>query len=80
MKTRVQKWGNSLAVRIPKSVAAEAGLRQDSPVELSLVDGEVVIRGIHPQPPSLAQLLRQVTDENIHKEWDTGPPVGREVW
>ena len=80
MKTRVQKWGNSLALRIPKSFAAEAGLREDAPVELSLVQGKVVIRPIAPEPPTLDELLRGVTDENLHGEWDTGPAVGREVW
>ena len=80
MKTRVQKWGNSLALRIPKSFAAEAGLREDAPVELSLVQGKVVIRPIAPEPPTLDELLRGVTDENLHGEWDTGPAVGRELW
>ncbi|MDA1278367.1 MAG: AbrB/MazE/SpoVT family DNA-binding domain-containing protein [Verrucomicrobia bacterium] len=80
MKTRIQKWGNSLALRIPKSFAIEAGLREDAPVNLSLVNGQVVIQPISPEPPTLDELLRGVTDENIHGEWDTGPVVGREVW
>ena len=80
MKTRVQKWGNSLAVRIPKSFAAEAGLAADTPVDLSLVDGKLVIEPLAPQPLTLDELLRGVTDENLHGEWDTGPAVGREVW
>ena len=80
MKTRVQKWGNSLALRIPKSFATEAGLREDAPVELSLVKGKVVVQPVAPEPPTLKELLRGVTDENLHSEWDTGPAVGREVW
>ena len=80
MKTRVQKWGNSLAVRIPKSFAAEAGLRADAAVELSLVEGALMIRPVRPEPLSLEQLLRGVTDENLPGEWDTGPAVGKEVW
>jgi antitoxin MazE len=80
MKTRVQKWGNSLAVRIPKSFAAEARLAEDTPVDLSLVDGKVVIEPLAPQPLTLDELLRGVTDENLHGEWDTGPAVGMEVW
>ena len=80
MKTRVQKWGNSLALRIPKSFATEAGLREDAPVELSLVKGKVVVQPVAPEPPTLKELLRGVTDENLHNEWDTGPAVGREVW
>ena len=43
MKTRVQKWGNSLALRIPKSFASEVGLKSESPVEVSMEDGKLVI-------------------------------------
>ena len=80
MKTRVQKWGNSLALRIPKSFAAEAGLRENAPVALSLVDGKLVIQPLAPEPLTLEELLKGVTDQNLHGEWDTGPAVGREVW
>jgi antitoxin MazE len=79
MKTRVQKWGNSLALRIPKSFAAEAGLHADAAVELSLVGGTLVVQAIAPQPLTLDQLLRGITDENLPGEWDTGPAVGKEV-
>jgi antitoxin MazE len=79
MKTRVQKWGNSLAVRIPKAFAQEAGLLEDAPVDLSIIDGKLVV-----QPATgalkLADLLRGVTDQNLHGEWDTGRAAGREVW
>lgn len=78
MKTRIQRWGNSLAVRIPKPFAAEAGLEQQSEVDVAVVDGALVIT---PSPaPALDELLAQVTDENLHSEIDFGSPVGREVW
>lgn len=80
MKSRVQKWGNSLALRIPKSFATEAGLREDMPVELSLREGEIVIQPLSRAPLTLDELLRGVTKENLHGEWDTGPAVGREAW
>ena len=80
MKTRVQKWGNSLALRIPKSFAVEAGLHANAAVELSLVEGALVVQPIAPKPLSLDQLLRGITDENLPGEWDTGPAVGKEVW
>jgi antitoxin MazE len=80
MKTRVQKWGNSLALRIPKSVAAEAGLRANAAVELSLVEGALVVQPVTPQTLTLDELLRDITDENMPSEWDTGPAVGKEVW
>jgi antitoxin MazE len=80
MKTRVQKWGNSLALRIPKSFAAEAGFREDGAVEVSLEAGRLVVQALTDEPLTLGELLKGVTDENLHGEWDTGPAVGREVW
>lgn len=80
MKTRVQKWGNSLALRIPKAFAAEATLDEGTPVELSLVRGKLVIQALVEEPLSLDDLLRGVTDQNLHGEWHTGPAVGKEVW
>jgi antitoxin MazE len=78
--TRIQKWGNSLAVRIPKSFAAEVGLEQDSEVELSLLDGKLVLVPVASQRMPLAVLLSQITDENLHTEISTGDAVGDESW
>jgi len=80
MKTRVQRWGNSLAVRIPKSFAEEVGLRDDSPVDLRLSHGRLVVEPSSPPPPSLDDLLRKVRRTNLHTEVDTGPAQGREAW
>ena len=80
MKTRVQKWGNSLALRIPKSLATEAGLDRDSSVEVSLTDGKLTIVPDTKPKFTLKQLLSQVTKENLHHEVDSGPATGREVW
>ena len=79
MKTQVQKWGNSLALRIPKAFAEEAGLRANAAVELSLVAGALVVQAVTP-PLTLDELLRGVTDDNLPGEWDTGPATGKEVW
>lgn len=80
MKSRVQKWGNSLALRIPKSFAAEVGLRNESSVELSVADGKLVIAPLVEPKVTLKELLDQVTEDNVHHEIDTGPAVGREAW
>ena len=80
MKTRVQKWGNSLALRIPKSFAAEVGLEPNSSVEMSLKDGKFVVVPSEKPKFTLRQLLSQVTEENLHHEVDTGSAVGGEVW
>jgi antitoxin MazE len=80
MKTRIQKWGNSLALRIPKTFANEAGLDQESSVEISVERGKLIIVPSAKPTFTLKQLLAQVTEENLHQETDTGPAVGREAW
>jgi antitoxin MazE len=79
MKSQVQKWGNSLALRIPKSFALEAGLREDGIVDLALVEGKLIVT---PQaaPFSLEALLADINPDNLHREQDFGGPVGNEVW
>jgi len=70
LKTRVQKWGNSLAVRIPKSFAGGLGLENNGPIEMSLEEGAIVIKPDLDGAWDLDSLLDSVTDENIHPEWD----------
>jgi len=80
MRSRVQKWGNSLAVRIPKPFAEEAGLTRETPVEISLRSGTIVVARLRPKNYSLSALLGKVKKSNRHREIETGPPVGREIW
>jgi antitoxin MazE len=80
MRTRIQKWCNSLAGRIPKAFAHEVGREQDGEVEISVEkDGFVDV------PPvalsyELDELLAGIRPSNLHKETDWGPAVGKEVW
>ncbi len=78
MKARIQKWGNSLALRIPKPFAAEVGLEEDTPVDLLLEDGRIVIEPV--PEPTLEELLSQVNETNLHGEVESGPPRGKEEW
>jgi antitoxin MazE len=80
MRTRVRKWGNSLAIRIPKPFATDIGLERDSPVEVSLDDGRLVVVPVVEPVLTLEYLLAQVTEDNLHGETQTGSAVGREVW
>ncbi|MBI2830053.1 MAG: AbrB/MazE/SpoVT family DNA-binding domain-containing protein [Chloroflexi bacterium] len=80
MKTRVQKWGNSLALRIPKAFAAEVGLQKETAIEISLADGKLVIAPVVKPKFTLKQLLARITKENLHHEVGTGPAVGNETW
>ncbi|WP_274365621.1 AbrB/MazE/SpoVT family DNA-binding domain-containing protein [Paenibacillus thermotolerans] len=74
---QVQKWGNSLGIRIPKSLALKVGLEEGSEIDLDVEDGHLVIK---PKSTSLEELLAQVTPDNLHKEVSTGEPEGRESW
>ena len=80
MHTKVQRWGNSLAVRIPKAFAQGMGLDESSDVEISLRDGDLVISPKPPASYTLEQLLEGITPENVHEEISTGPNVGAEAW
>jgi antitoxin MazE len=79
VRTKVQKWGNSLAVRIPKPFADGAGLKASSEIEISLEKGEVRLAPVRPRW-KLRQLLAGVTKKNRHGEVDSGAGVGREAW
>jgi antitoxin MazE len=79
MKTTIQKWGNSLAVRIPRPFAAEIHLEENTMVDLTIRAGKLVIVPATP-PLTLESLVEQITDENRHDEVGTGRRVGNEIW
>lgn len=80
MHAKIQRWGNSLGLRIPKSVAAGVGVKVDSVVDLSVDGDKIVIRPVRRVRYDLDELLRDVTPENLHGEVDIDGPVGREIW
>lgn len=80
MLTRVQKWGNSIALRIPKTFADEMHITVDTAVELTIEDGRLVISPVEQPEYALEDLLALITPENVHDEVDWGEPVGREAW
>jgi antitoxin MazE len=80
MQTKIQKWGNSLAVRIAKSMAEELRLEPDSPVEIRVEEGRLTILPLSKPVFDLETLLAEIKPENLHAEIDSGPPQGNEVW
>jgi len=80
MLTKVQKWGNSLALRIPKAFALDAQLENDSFVEISIVEGQIIITPIVAPSWTLEELLAGINKNNLHHEVDTGLAIGNEVW
>jgi antitoxin MazE len=79
MQTQIGKWGNSLAVRIPRPFAKDLGLKEGMEVEVSVSDGKLQLCPAREQF-TLDELVAQITPENLHEETDWGPPVGRESW
>ncbi|MBK8871221.1 MAG: AbrB/MazE/SpoVT family DNA-binding domain-containing protein [Elusimicrobia bacterium] len=80
MHATVQKWGNSLAFRIPRELAKEVHVSQGSVVELKVVGEGVLFRPTRRTSWSLARMLRRVNKNTLHSETDWGQAVGREVW
>ena len=80
MRVQVQKWGNSLALRIPKRFAEDMGVRAGTTVQLSVSEGNLVAAPLRTRKTRLQDLLAKVTNANVHGEVDTGIPAGREVW
>jgi antitoxin MazE len=79
-QTRVQRWGNSLAIRIPRPFALEIGLEQNSLVTVSIAEGKLLLEPVVGPKYTLEQLLAEVTEDNLHHEVETGQAVGNEVW
>lgn len=80
MQTRVQKWGNSLGVRIPRGLAEQIGLGAGTEVSLSARGGELVVKPALPTRLSLDDLLAGVSESNLHSSVDTGSAVGAEIF
>ncbi len=78
MSAKIQKWGNSLGLRIPKAVIEAAELKENSEVEIQNKDGAIVIFPIKSQM-TLESLLSKITTKNLHTEIDD-EPEGNEVW
>lgn len=80
METRIGKWGNSLALRIPQSVADRVGITLNAAVELAPRGEELIVSLLQRPGTELEDLLARVTEENLHGEVETGASVGGEAW
>lgn len=80
MQTKIQKWGNSLGIRIPRSLAGEAQVEEGATVDLTVENGRLLIRPLRVRRYSLNVLLGNVSRRNLHGEVGTGRAVGREAW
>ncbi|OHD53599.1 MAG: multidrug transporter MatE [Spirochaetes bacterium GWF1_51_8] len=79
MKSSVQKWGNSLAMRIPANYAKDVGLTEGSSVEMIVEENRIVIFP-DKKNSKLEEKLIKINDGNLHEESETGDAVGKEIW
>jgi antitoxin MazE len=78
MEAVVKKWGNSLGIRIPNLIVRELSLKDGSFVDINDRGKEIIIKPI--KKNKLSDILDKINEQNIHKEIDTGKPVGKEIW
>jgi antitoxin MazE len=78
MKAKIEKRGGELILKIPERVAEVLELEEGTEVELARLGGSLLVTP--GTVPTLEDLLEQVTEDNLHGEIETGPPVGREIW
>ena len=79
MKVQIQKWGNSLALRIPKVFAKETHIENNSVVDLSLDNDQLIISPIvELKDYSLSAMLSDIDEDNLHDSIDFGLPIGQE--
>ena len=79
MKTKLQKWGHSLAVRIPKSFVNTINVKEHDEVELIIEDNQIIIKPVK-YKFDIDELVSKINSDNLHKEIGTGPSVGKEIW
>ena len=80
MQTRIKKWGNSLALLIPQSVADLLNLQPDTLVSLTVNGTDLTVSSLRQTPETLEKLLAGVTEHNLHGEVNFVPAIGKEAW
>lgn len=80
MKTFIQRWGNSLALRIPKTFAEEISVREGDEVEMNVAKGRLTIAPRPPRDYRLSDLVAEIRPRNLHTEISTDDPQGKEIW
>lgn len=80
METNIQEWGNSLGVRLPKAIAQSQSLVAGTRVRITSSSGSIIIEPICDGVPTLRDLLKGITAQNLHNEESWGGSVGNEIW
>lgn len=75
----VGKWGNSLAVRLPRDLAAELKLAEGAELDAKVTNGTLRVVPVR-RRRTIKELTKGMTPGKGSAEFDWGPPVGKEVW
>ena len=79
MKTKVSRWGNSLALRLPKGMAASHRITEGSDIEIIEREDGLLLSPVFKQF-SFDELMERMSPDNLHEEISTGEPQGMESW
>lgn len=80
MTTKIQQWGNSLALRLPKDITKKFKLHKGSSVVIAQETNKISIKPLYKDETTLKELVSKITPENIHSEVQWGRPFGKEIW
>ncbi len=80
MTAAIAKWGNSLAIRIPQSIAEQVQIQAGSEISIDIIDGKIILTPYRRKKYTLDELLEGMTSDHLHAEISTGISVGNEVW
>lgn len=80
MRLTVKKWGNSLAIRIPKEIASLSSIHINTSIEVEVGDKFLILRPVEEHKPSLFELIEKITPLNLHREISSGESQGNEIW
>ena len=80
MEIKVKKWGNSLGIRIPKSLSTQAGIAEGSSIDMNIEGDKITITPKHKNEYSIDELISRISENNVHYEIRTDGPVGHEIW
>jgi antitoxin MazE len=79
MKATIRKWGNSLAVRIPKAISEDADMREGAEIELFRTEEGLLLKPRRKPRYRLSELVEGITRKNVHPETVWGSSAGREM-
>ena len=78
MQVVLNKWGNSVGLRMPNSILQELGIKPGHQVSIKVESGKAIIEPVRTKEQNLMALLDLITKENLHGEISTGVAVGKE--